>query len=80
WDTTLNPGNEAFDEAFNTAMTLQGTERDDEWVVAEQALMADMPCVPLYYPVQTYVVGPKVTGVVKTKSLRWVFKGASIVE
>ena len=61
-------------------MTLQGTERDDEWVVAEQALMDDMPCVPLYYPVQTYVVGPKVAGVVKTKSLRWVFKGASIVE
>ena len=76
WDTTLNPGNKPFDEAFDKAMTLQGSERDAEWVKAEEALMDDMPCAPLYYPVQTYVIGPNVSGVVKTKSLRWVFKGA----
>jgi len=81
WDTTLNPGNKAFDEAFNKALTLQGAERDAAWVEAEQALMADMPVVPLYYPTVVYVVNnDKVEGVVKSKSLRWIFKDASIIE
>lgn len=80
WDTTLNPGNQAFDEAFNKAMASQGTERDEAWVEAEQALMADLPCAPLYYPVQTYVVSSRVQGEAKSKSLRWVFKNVSLAE
>lgn len=78
WDTTLNPGNQPFDEAFNKAMASQGTERDEAWVEAEQALMADMPACPLYYPVQTYLVSNRVKGVAKSKSLRWVFKNVSL--
>ncbi len=80
WDTTLNPGNQAFDEAYNKAMASQGAERDAAWVEAEQALMADLPCCPLFYPTQAYVIGPKVSGVVKSKSLRWIFKGAICTE
>lgn len=81
WDTILNPGNQAFDEAFNLALTQQGAERDGTWVKAEQALMEDMPVCPLYYPTITYLVNrTKVDGVAKSKSLRWLFKGASILE
>ena len=49
-DTTLNPGNQAFDEAFDKAMASQGAERDAAWVEAEKALMEDVPVTPLYYP------------------------------
>lgn len=81
WDKTLNPGNKAFDEAFNKAMTLQGAERDAAWVEAEEALMADMPMCPLYYPTITYVVNnDQVKDVQKSQSLRWIFKNAEIIE
>ena len=49
-DTTLNPGNQAFDEAFDKAMASQGAERDAAWVEADKALMEDVPVTPLYYP------------------------------
>lgn len=81
WDTTLNPGNKAFDDAFNKAMTLQGNERDEAWIEAEEALMADMPMAPLYYPTKTYVVNEdRVKGVQKSNTLTWIFKNAEIVK
>jgi oligopeptide transport system substrate-binding protein len=81
WDTTLNPDNEAFDRAFDRALTLQGAESDAEWVKAEEAIMAALPIAPLYYPTMTYVVNTeKVRGVAKSPSLRWIFKNAEIIK
>lgn len=81
WDTTLNPGNKPFDEAFDRAMASQGKERDQAWVEAEQALMADMPMAPLFYPTKVYVVNEeRVKGVQKNNIIAWIFKNAEMVK
>lgn len=81
WDKTLNQGNKAFDEAFDKAMSLQGSERDAAWVEAEKALMSDMPMCPLYYPTIAYAVNnDNVKDVQKSQSLRWIFKYAEIIQ
>lgn len=80
-DTTLNPGSEAFDIAFDKALASQGTDRDNAWVEAEQALMADMPVTPLYYPSYTAVVNEdQVEDVELTASNTFMFKAASVIE
>jgi oligopeptide transport system substrate-binding protein len=78
---THNPGNKAFDDAFNKAMSLQGAERDAAWVKAEIPLMADMPICRIYYPTIAYAVNnDKVMNVQKSQSLRWIFKNAEIIQ
>ncbi len=80
-DTTLNPGNEAFDIAFDKALASQGADRDNAWIEAEQALMADMPVTPLYYPSYTAVVNEDlVEDVELTASNTFMFKSASVIE
>lgn len=80
-DTTLNPGNQAFDEAFDKAMASQGTARDDAWREAEAALMADMPVAPLYYPSFTALVNQdQVENVELTTSNSFMFKQAVIIQ
>lgn len=80
-DTTLNPGNQAFDEAFDKALASQGTERDDAWREAEEALMADMPVTPLYYPSFTALVNlDHVENVELTASNSFMFKEAAIIQ
>ncbi len=80
-DTTLNPGSEAFDIAFDKALASQGADRDNAWVEAEQALMADMPVTPLYYPSYTAVVNEdQVEDVELTASNTFMFKAASVIE
>lgn len=81
WDKVLNPGNKAFDDAFNKAMTLQGNERDEAWLEAEQALMDDMPVCPLYYPTMTYAINTdRVRNVKQSPSLSWIFKYAELID
>lgn len=80
-DTTLNPGSEAFDIAFDKALASQGADRDNAWIEAEQALMADMPVTPLYYPSYTAVVNEDlVEDVELTASNTFMFKSASVIE
>lgn len=80
-DTTLNPGSEAFDIAFDKALASQGADRDNAWVEAEQALMADRPVTPLYYPSYTAVVNEdQVEDVELTASNTFMFKAASVIE
>lgn len=80
-DTTLNPGSEAFDKALDKALASQGTARDEAWKEAEDALMADMPITPLYYPSYTALVNEdQVEGVELTSTNMFMFKGASIIE
>ena len=80
-DTTLNPGSEAFDKAFDKAMASQGTDRDNAWEEAEDALMEDMPITPLYYPSYTALINEdQVEGVELTTTNAFMFKGASIIE
>ena len=80
-DTTLNPGNEAFDIAFDKALASQCADRDNAWIEAEQALMADMPVTPLYYPSYTAVVNEDlVEDVELTASNTFMFKSASVIE
>lgn len=80
-DKTLNPGSEAFDIAFDKALASQGADRDAAWVEAEQALMADMPVTPLYYPSYIAVVNEdQVEDVELTASNTFMFKVASVIE
>lgn len=80
-DTVLNPGNKAFDEAFLKAMASQGTERDNAWIEAEKALMADMPVTPLYYPSFIALVNQdQVSDVELTTSNSFMFKRAQIIK
>ncbi len=81
WDKYLNPGNKAFDVAFDKALTLQGADRDNMWIETEKALMEDMPICPLYYPTVAYAINfDKVQNVQKSASLRWIFKNAEILK
>lgn len=80
-DTTLNPGNEAFDKAVDKALASQGGERDAAWREAEEALMADLPVAPLYYPSFIAVVNEdQVEGIELTKGNTFMFKEAEIIE
>ena len=80
-DKILNPGSEAFDIAFDKALASQGADRDAAWVEAEQALMADMPVTPLYYPSYIAVVNEdQVEDVELTASNTFMFKVASVIE
>ena len=80
-DTTLNPGNKAFDDAFNKAMASQGADRDAAWREAEEALMEDMPVTPLYYPSFTALVNQdQVADVELTASNSFMFKEAVILQ
>ena len=80
-DTVLNPGNKAFDEAFDKAMASQGAERDAAWAEADKALMEDMPVTVLYYPSFVALVNQdQVSGVELTNSNSFMFKEAEIVQ
>ena len=80
-DTTLNPGNKPFDEAFDKAMASQGAERDAAWVEAEKALMEDVPVTPLYYPSFVALVNEdNVENVELTLSNSFMFSHAVVVE
>ena len=63
------------------ALASQGADRDNAWIEAEQALMADMPVTPLYYPSYTAVVNEDlVEDVELTASNTFMFKSASVIE
>ncbi|HPQ36136.1 MAG TPA: peptide ABC transporter substrate-binding protein [Synergistaceae bacterium] len=80
-DTVLNPGNKAFDEAFDKAMASVGEARDKAWREAEDALMEDMPITALYHPTAVMLINQeKVSGVEVTQSNSFMFKHAEIVE
>lgn len=79
-DKTLNPGSEAFDKAFDKALASQGTDRDEAWREAEEALMADLPIAPLYYPSFIAVINEdQVDGIELTQSNTFMFKEAEII-
>lgn len=80
-DTTLNPGNKAFDEAFDKATASLGEERDNAWVEAEKALMEDVPVTALYYPSFVALVNEdNVENVERTLGNSFMFSHAEIVE
>ena len=80
-DTTLNPGNKAFDEAFDKAMASLGEERDAAWEEANKALMDDMPITALYYPSFVALVNEdQVENVELTLGNSFMFSHAEIVE
>lgn len=80
-DTTLNPGNQAFDEAFDKAMASLGEDRDNAWVEAEKALMEDMPITALYYPSFVALVNEdNVENVELTLGNSFMFIHAEIIE
>lgn len=80
-DTTLNPGNKAFDEAFDKAMASLGKERDEAWEEANKALMDDMPITALYYPSFVALINEdQVENVELTLGNSFMFSHAEIVE
>lgn len=80
-DTTLNPGNKAFDEAFDKAMASPGKERDDAWIQAEKALMEDLPVTALYYPSFIALVNEdNVENVELTLENSFMFRHAEVIE
>lgn len=80
-NVTLNPGNKAFDEAFDKAMASLGEERDAAWEEANKALMDDMPITALYYPSFVALVNEdQVENVELTLGNSFMFSHAEIVE
>ena len=74
-DTTLNPENQAYDDAVIMASKTMGTERDGYLKEAEDVLMNNMVICPLYYTISTQVVDhSRVSGPGRTPIGMWDFR------
>lgn len=79
-DTTLNPENEAYDEAVKMAAKTSGTERDGYLKEAEDILMANMVICPISYTTYTQVIDhSKVSGPGRTPVGQWDFQYFTMV-
>lgn len=80
-DTTLNPEQEAFENAINTSMLSSGKDRDVALKAAEDALMNNHVVAPIYYYTFTNIVDENVVeGVELTLTNKWDFRHAEIVK
>ena len=80
-DTTLNPEQEAFENAINTSRITTGEERDVALKAAEDALMNNMVVAPIYYYTMTTIVDDSVVeGVELTLTNKWDFTHAELVK
>ncbi|WP_294149860.1 peptide ABC transporter substrate-binding protein [uncultured Clostridium sp.] len=80
-DHTLNPGQKAFEDAYQAAMAAQGTERDELWAQAETVLMEEAPACPIYYYVLKALINEDVvTNVEFSKTGNWIFRNAEFVD
>lgn len=74
-DTTLNPENEAYDNAVIMASKTMGEERDGYLMQAEKVLMDEMVICPIYYATYTQVIDyGKVAGPGRTPIGQWDFQ------
>jgi len=80
-DKTLNPEQEAFENAINTSRITTGKERDAAIKEAEDVLMNNMVIAPIYYYTWTTIVDEaKVEGVELTLTNKWDFTHAELVK
>ena len=74
-DTTLNPENEAYDNAVKMAAKTSGEERDGYLKEAEDVLMENMVICPISYTTYTQVIDhSKVSGPGRTPIGQWDFQ------
>lgn len=74
-DTTLNPDNQAYDEAVAMASKTEGAERDSYLIAAEKVLMDNMVICPIHYATYTQVIDyGKVAGPGRTPIGQWDFQ------
>lgn len=79
-DTTLNPENEAYDNAVKNASVTSGTERDAYLIEAESVLMDNMVICPLYYATYTQIIDhSRVSGTGRTPIGQWDFQYYSMI-
>lgn len=79
-DTTLNPENQAYDDAVIMASKTMGTERDGYLKEAEDVLMNNMVICPLYYTISTQVVDhSRVSGPGRTPIGMWDFRNFTMI-
>ena len=74
-DTTLNPENQAYDDAVIMASKTMGAERDGYLKEAEKVLMENMVICPIHYATYTQVIDyGKVAGPGRTPIGQWDFQ------
>lgn len=74
-DKTLNPENEAYDDAVSMVAKTSGEERDEYIRKAEQILMDELVVCPVFYHSYTQVIDfGKVTGPGRTPIGQWDFQ------
>lgn len=74
-DTTLNPENQAYDDAVIMASKTMGAERDGYLKEAEKVLMDNMVICPIHYATYTQVIDyGKVAGPGRTPIGQWDFQ------
>ncbi|MDF2698775.1 MAG: extracellular solute-binding protein family 5 [Haloplasmataceae bacterium] len=81
-DTVLNPGNKAFDDAIEAAMTASGAARDNFLKEAERILVQEEVAVlPIYHYNRLQLINSStVDGVVRTQMGHWWFGDAELFE
>ena len=80
-DTTLNPENEAYDEAVKMAAKTSGEERDGYLKEAEDVLMENMVICPISYTTYTQVIDhSKVSGPGRTPVGQWDFQYFTVID
>lgn len=80
-DHILNPGQKAFEDAYQAAMAAQGSERDELWMEAEAVLMEEAPACPIYYYVLKALINEDVVANVEfSKTGNWLFRNAEFVD
>ena len=80
-DKTLNPEQEAFENAISESLVTSGKERDAALKAAEDVLMNNMVVAPIYYYTWTTIVdSAKVEGVELTLTNKWDFTHAELVK
>ena len=80
-DTTLNPENEAYDEAVKMAAKTSGEERDGYLKEAEDVLMENMVICPISYTTYTQVIDHStVSGPGRTPVGQWDFQYFTVID
>jgi oligopeptide transport system substrate-binding protein len=72
--------NADYDRLISESALRRGEARDESMYGANLLFMGDMPVVPLYYPVDDYVIPPRVKGVERTPNSILYFGGVEMTK
>ena len=72
--------NAEYDKLISESALRRGEARDESMYAANLLFMSDMPVVPLYYPMDDYVIPPRVKGVERTPNSILYFGGVEMAK